>query len=62
MAAVAAGATALRIETTGYVRAVRPKVSMPVIGIVNRDDVGGPEPEDPDIGLITAITAVTLSD
>lgn len=139
MAAVAAGATALRIESAGYVRAVRPKVSVPIIGIVKRDlddspvritpflsdvedlvaagadiiaidatsrprpaplsdlvaaarahgkltmadcsslddarqalgcgidfvgttlsgYVGGPEPEDPDIGLITAMTALT---
>ncbi|WP_210275295.1 putative N-acetylmannosamine-6-phosphate 2-epimerase [Martelella soudanensis] len=37
MAAVAAGATALRIESARYVRAVRPKVDVPIIGIVKRD-------------------------
>ncbi|WP_345900554.1 putative N-acetylmannosamine-6-phosphate 2-epimerase, partial [Martelella sp. UBA3392] len=37
MAAVAAGATALRIESARYVRAVREKVDVPIIGIVKRD-------------------------
>ncbi|MAM11324.1 MAG: N-acetylmannosamine kinase [Rhizobiaceae bacterium] len=37
MAAVAAGAAALRIESERYVRAVRPKVSVPIIGIAKRD-------------------------
>ena len=37
MAAVAAGASALRIESARYVRAVREKVDVPIIGIVKRD-------------------------
>ncbi|KQV16359.1 N-acetylmannosamine kinase [Rhizobium sp. Root1203] len=36
-AAVDAGAKALRIESIGYVKAVRPFVSVPIIGIVKRD-------------------------
>lgn len=36
-AAVDAGAKALRIESIAYVKAVRPAVSVPIIGIVKRD-------------------------
>jgi N-acetylmannosamine-6-phosphate 2-epimerase / N-acetylmannosamine kinase len=36
-AAVDAGASALRIESVGYVKAVRPAVNVPIIGIVKRD-------------------------
>ncbi len=36
-AAVDAGAKALRIESVGYVKAVRPAVTVPIIGIVKRD-------------------------
>ena len=36
-AAVAAGAAAIRIESARYVRAVRPAVDVPIIGIVKRD-------------------------
>ena len=36
-AAVDAGARALRIESIAYVKAVRPFVSVPIIGIVKRD-------------------------
>lgn len=36
-AAVAAGAVALRIESIGYLHAVRPAVSVPIVGIVKRD-------------------------
>lgn len=36
-AAVDAGAKALRIESVGYVKAVRPAVNVPIIGIVKRD-------------------------
>ena len=37
LAAVAAGATALRIESAAYVRAVRAATAAPIIGIVKRD-------------------------
>lgn len=36
-AAIDAGARALRIESIGYVKAVRPAVNVPIIGIVKRD-------------------------
>ncbi|MDE1996977.1 MAG: putative N-acetylmannosamine-6-phosphate 2-epimerase, partial [Rhizobiaceae bacterium] len=36
-AAIDAGAKALRIESIGYVKAVRPTVTVPIIGIVKRD-------------------------
>lgn len=36
-AAVDAGAKALRIESVGYVKSVRPAVNVPIIGIVKRD-------------------------
>ncbi|MBB3456072.1 N-acetylmannosamine-6-phosphate 2-epimerase/N-acetylmannosamine kinase [Rhizobium sp. BK313] len=36
-AAVDAGASALRIESIAYVKAVRPAVTVPIIGIVKRD-------------------------
>lgn len=36
-AAVVAGAVALRIESVAYLRAVRPAVSVPIVGIVKRD-------------------------
>ncbi len=37
LAAVAGGASALRIESLPYLRAVRPRTSVPLVGIVKRD-------------------------
>lgn len=41
-AAVAAGASALRIESVAYVKAVRAVVSVPIVGIVKRDLADSP--------------------
>lgn len=57
MAAVAAGASALRIESARYVRAVREKVDVPIIGIVKRDLADSPVRITPFLSDVEDLTA-----
>ncbi|MCO6051541.1 putative N-acetylmannosamine-6-phosphate 2-epimerase [Mesorhizobium sp. RP14(2022)] len=54
-AAVAAGAVALRIESVAYLRAVRPAVAVPIVGIVKRDLDDSPVRITPFLGDVDAL-------
>ena len=54
-AALASGATALRIESVAYVAAVRAATNMPIIGLVKRDLLGSPVRITPYVADVEAL-------
>ncbi|MFP3546547.1 putative N-acetylmannosamine-6-phosphate 2-epimerase [Rhizobium sp. SIMBA_035] len=54
-AAAAAGAAAVRIESVDYVKAARPHVAVPIIGIVKRDLDGSPVRITPFVADVEAL-------